>query len=81
MHAHTHAHTRTSNIRMCLQLVGGQLVQVPPALVKRQKQHFHTLEAVGGCFRKKMARRRRKDGSKRMPLLYAEDHRWVSKLW
>eukprot|EP00200_Dunaliella_tertiolecta_P011663 CAMPEP_0202388924 /NCGR_PEP_ID=MMETSP1127-20130417/80199_1 /ASSEMBLY_ACC=CAM_ASM_000462 /TAXON_ID=3047 /ORGANISM="Dunaliella tertiolecta, Strain CCMP1320" /LENGTH=310 /DNA_ID=CAMNT_0048990517 /DNA_START=228 /DNA_END=1160 /DNA_ORIENTATION=- len=37
-------HTRSLKYGL---LVGGQLVQVPPALVKRQKQHFHTLEAIG----------------------------------
>ncbi|KAJ9526934.1 hypothetical protein QJQ45_025359 [Haematococcus lacustris] len=30
-----------------MQLAGGQLVAVPPALVKRQKQHFHNIEVIG----------------------------------
>ena len=31
-----------------LQLEGGQLVMVPANLIKRQKQHFHTYEDLGG---------------------------------
>ena len=30
-----------------MQLVGGQLVEVPATLIKRQKFHFHHLEALG----------------------------------
>jgi len=37
-------HTRSAKYG---KLAGGQLVCVPPALVKRQKQHFHTLDAIG----------------------------------
>lgn len=37
-------HTRSAKYG---KLRHGQLVVVPPALVKRQKQHFHTLEALG----------------------------------
>lgn len=31
----------------CLQLEGGQLVTVPTNIIKRQKQHFHSLEQLG----------------------------------
>lgn len=34
----------------CVQLANGQIVEVPPALIKRQKQHFTTLEGTGTCF-------------------------------
>jgi len=37
-------HTRSTKYG---KLVGGQLVTVPPYLVKRMKQHFHTLPEVG----------------------------------
>ncbi|PNH10883.1 Exosome complex component RRP4 [Tetrabaena socialis] len=37
-------HTRSAKYG---KLVHGQLVEVPPNLIKRQKQHFHTLEALG----------------------------------
>ncbi|KAG2445678.1 hypothetical protein HXX76_000286 [Chlamydomonas incerta] len=37
-------HTRSAKYG---KLVCGQLVEVPPNLIKRQKQHFHTLEALG----------------------------------
>ena len=32
-----------------VQLANGQIVEVPPALIKRQKQHFTTLEGTGTC--------------------------------
>lgn len=31
----------------CVQLANGQIVEVPPALIKRQKQHFTILEGTG----------------------------------
>ncbi|KAG2484794.1 hypothetical protein HYH03_016447 [Edaphochlamys debaryana] len=37
-------HTRSAKYG---KLVCGQLVEVPPNLIKRQKQHFHTIEALG----------------------------------
>lgn len=37
-------HTRSAKYG---KLVNGQLVEVPPNLIKRQKQHFHRLEALG----------------------------------
>ncbi|KAL6746744.1 hypothetical protein V8C86DRAFT_2933301 [Haematococcus lacustris] len=37
-------HTRSNKYG---KLAGGQLVAVPPALVKRQKQHFHNIEVIG----------------------------------
>ncbi|GLC45058.1 hypothetical protein PLESTB_001464100 [Pleodorina starrii] len=37
-------HTRSAKYG---KLTHGQLVEVPPNLIKRQKQHFHTLEALG----------------------------------
>ncbi|GIL70270.1 hypothetical protein Vretimale_3419 [Volvox reticuliferus] len=37
-------HTRSAKYG---KLTYGQLVEVPPNLIKRQKQHFHTLEALG----------------------------------
>lgn len=37
-------HTRSAKYG---KLSHGQLVEVPPNLIKRQKQHFHTLEALG----------------------------------
>ena len=30
-----------------MQLANGQIVEVPPTLIKRQKQHFTTLEGTG----------------------------------
>lgn len=33
-----------------LQLANGQIVEVPPALIKRQKQHFTTLAGTGTSF-------------------------------
>ena len=40
-----HLHTKSKKYG---KLTEGQLVMVPPTLVKRQKQHFHTLRC-GGC--------------------------------
>lgn len=34
-----------------VQLANGQIVEVPPNLIKRQKQHFTTLEGTGMCIR------------------------------
>ena len=36
------------SVSLCdTQLANGQIVEVPPALIKRQKQHFTTLEGTG----------------------------------
>lgn len=34
-------------VKFRLQLANGQIVEVPPTLIKRQKQHFMTLEGTG----------------------------------
>ncbi len=34
-------------VKSCLQLANGQIVEVPPTLIKRQKQHFTILEGTG----------------------------------
>lgn len=34
-------------VKFRLQLANGQIVEVPPTLIKRQKQHFTTLEGTG----------------------------------
>jgi len=34
-------------MKFCMQLANGQIVEVPPTLIKRQKQHFTTLQGTG----------------------------------
>lgn len=47
MTANSPALARVHTLSGAMQLVGGQLVEVPATLIKRQKFHFHHLEALG----------------------------------